>query len=100
VILRPTFRVLNATGELRCGYQLAARFAEGTLLRSTEFVGDSSATLEARILYANSYWFAQRPLDVLLWIGRGRWTWHAVSAIDVTGDRLHVQVDGSPEFFE
>jgi hypothetical protein len=63
----------GTSGELRVGYQLAARFGPWTLMVSR---GDVVVTVSD--LQPDAYWFPQQPDTLRLEIGSRAWVWRAI----------------------
>jgi hypothetical protein len=85
-----TLSARGLSGELRHGYQLAARFSAWTLTaeRGSEY---SIVTIER--LEPDAYWFDQYPQSLRLEVGRRQWMWREAERLSatqyrVTGDPL------------
>jgi hypothetical protein len=74
-------------GELRCGYQVAARLGAWTL--------NHDGRVEAAVADLDTFWLESSP-QVSLWlrVGRRHWVWRTVEV--VSPDPLVVKVIGSP----
>lgn len=82
-----SLRFSGATGEIRCGYQVAARFGAWTY---------EHPSIEAQPGESSSFWLAQSPLDLYLDMGKVRWCWKGVELLE-HGHIVRIRVDGKPE---
>lgn len=81
-------------GELRAGYQPAARLGAWEL----EATAGGGFTIHAAVASRDAYWFERRPLDVRLTVGRGVWRWRAVEVSpNGTGASVVIIGTGRPE---
>ncbi len=80
--------VRGAAGELRVGYQTAARFGAWTLKAS-----GLDAIVTVTDLQPDAYWFPQQPDLIRLEIGPRAWVWRDAEQLSDTQYR----VTGDPE---
>ena len=75
-------RFTGVSGELRVGYQKAARLKSWSL---------QDKIVEAKLdpQSVNWFWLNRRPLDLYLDIGRHRWKWKGV---DLISEREHAKI--------
>ncbi len=69
-------RVTGQRGELRVGYQVAARLGRWEIvpIASQGAAFQFTATVESE----HDYWFAKRPQDLVLAVGATEWLWRDV----------------------
>lgn len=81
-------RMAGAAGELRAGYQVAARLGKWTM---------DADRVEAAVEETNDF-FLDLPGDKALWLRMGAryWVWPVVDVVDA-GRPLVVRVLGSPQ---
>lgn len=79
-------RVKGAEGEIKCGYQVAARLKNWEL---------EHQVLEAEPESVNTLWLSLSPLNLHLKVGKRTWRWHNVELLE-NGHRIRVRVKGSP----
>ena len=60
----------GVSGELRAGYQLAARLGPWEMAQ-----GQNSVSLRATVHERFEPWWSWRPLDLALYIGGVEWSW-------------------------
>lgn len=90
-------RITGVGGQVRAGYQLAARVGAWTLERA--LAGPSPEyTLTAEIVARDAYWAQQAPLAIDLVMGQRMWTWdpmqpawgsQSLSAIVIGAPTIH-----------
>lgn len=79
----------GTSGELRLGYQVAARLGRWTLTAEGAF--------EAAVVEVNEFWISQPGSRVLIVpLGRRQWVWRDVDLLD-QGPPLRLRVTGAPE---
>lgn len=83
-----TFECVGISGELRHGYQVAARFGKWTLTTK-----DDAGIVSVSDLEPDAYWFDQQPQSLRLDIGSRVWVWREIEQIGPTQFR----VLGEPE---
>ncbi len=67
-------------GELRAGWQVAARLATWSLSTPDDRMGAGEWRCTATLLEASDYWLTHGGrLDLWLDVGRAWWVWHGVS---------------------
>ena len=70
-------RASGLSGELRVGYQQAARLGAWSIELEPRIPRE--CTLRARVLSEHPYWITQQPLDVVVLLGnRVEWLWRDV----------------------
>lgn len=86
-----SMRAVGPAGELRLGYQVAARLGSWTFQEDR---------VEAAVEDANEF-FLDQPGAKSLWLRMGRkyWVWQTVDVVDA-GRPMVVRVSGSPEVRE
>jgi|TARA_Y100000310_G_scaffold98201_1_gene95926 hypothetical protein len=87
-------RAIGVRGELRVGYQQAARLGEWRL-ETTRPPPGMSFDVEAAIRSTNSFWITQTPMTLDLQFGRFHWIWDDVRPALVNGSAA-VRVFGKP----
>jgi len=80
------------TGELRAGYQCAAKLGPWTARKNSA----GYFVVEGEALEVDSYWIAHRPLELRLFMGKSpaRWTWTNVD-VQSNGNKLLLIVTNS-----
>jgi hypothetical protein len=86
----------GVSGELRVGYQLAARLGRWSIDLDDTHLGPARGTLRAAIVDAVPFWIDQRPFTARLQLGPGSWLW-AVGVTVIDGSTCTMQIDGQPE---
>ena len=66
-------RASGQGGEVRYGYQVAARTGPWVIARD-----ERGFAFTAPLLDADEVWIAQRPLDLVLALGQVEWVWRGV----------------------
>jgi hypothetical protein len=81
-------------GELRAGYQCAAKLGAWTARKDS----GGNFVVDAQALEVNSHWIKYRPLELKLLIGRGRksWSWPDVQ-VSEPGGLLAIATKGEPQ---
>lgn len=84
-------KMVGTMGEVRYGYQLAAR------LGAWEVTPESQNTMRLRadLQECDAYWSTQSPLSVALAVGRKRWVWE-VGSVELAGGIARAQLVGRP----
>jgi hypothetical protein len=83
------------SGEIRCGYQIAARL--GTWELAPKIVAGPDVLLfHAAVREADDFWLAQEPLQLALQVGRTLWVWEGVVPVR-DGTTIHVDLQGKPQ---
>lgn len=81
-------------GELRAGYQCAAKLGAWTATKDSRnnFVVDAETTM------LDAYWIKKRPLMLRLYLKGGsiRWKWQGVDVV-LNGKRVTVHTNGKRE---
>lgn len=86
-------RASGSSGELRHGYQVAARTGPWVIARDED---ERHFTFSARMLATDPVWLVQRPLDLVIVLGPLEWTWRNV-APTIDDDRLIVELTRRPD---
>jgi hypothetical protein len=77
--------IRGSSGRLQVGYQVAARLGAWTLTP----VDPEAWSLTAGVVDSDPYWLTQRPLELVLEVGRQHWHWRleptTVNATHVAG---------------
>lgn len=84
-------RASGQSGELRYGYQVAARTGIWTIES-----GDRGFMFTAPIVDADDVWMSMRPLDLVLALGQVEWIWRDV-APTISGALAHVTLTRRPD---
>ena len=89
----PSLRASGTCGEIRVGYQRAARLGawELTLLPRLP----RAFELRARLTETHDYWYQQQPQDLVLWLGLTAWMWPGVT-FERDGDTLVATLEDRP----
>jgi hypothetical protein len=87
-------RATGSSGELRVGYQSAARLGAWHL-EVTHTLAGLLFVVVAHVDAADWYWMHQHPLTLTLAFGRFRWEWPQASAT-IDGERMTIRVNGKP----
>lgn len=80
-------RVKGVEGEIRCGYQTAAKLGKWEL---------QQPIVEAEPVTVSKFWMSQTPLHLHLKVGKRTWRWHNVELVE-NGHRIRVRVHGAPK---
>jgi hypothetical protein len=80
----------GASGELRHGYHVAARFGAWSFSLDRQA---PTITVTVSKLDPDGYWFHEQPQDLRLHVGSAMWVWRDAERIDDT----HYRVVGDPE---
>lgn len=86
-------RASGPSGELRCGYQQAARLGAWTLELEARL--PRAYTLRARVVSQQDFWITQRPIDIVLHVAQTEWIWRDVS-LSQDGDAVVVHIGDKP----
>lgn len=87
----PVITMSGAGGELRTGYQVAARLGAWT----ARVVARGTTEINAVVIWRSEFWVLRRPLDLALRFSNQEWTWTGIDpAID--SNRMNVAVRGGP----
>jgi hypothetical protein len=89
--LAPTLTATGASGELRHGYQVAARFGAWTLTLAERTAKTMLVTVSNED--RDAYWGNEWPQSLRLHVGSRLWVWPDAERIDDT----HYRVIGDPE---
>lgn len=84
-------RFSGTSGNLYVGYQEAARLGAWTITPA----GRGSFSFEAEILSSRAYWMTQRPMKLVIGLGRVEWSWNDVQ-LDHDGQRVRVALHVLP----
>lgn len=86
-------RASGPCGELRYGYQVAARLGPWVIARDEDarYFTFSGATLTT-----DEVWLAQRPLDLVLALGSIEWVWRDIMPTIVDG-RVTLELTRRPD---
>jgi hypothetical protein len=81
-------------GELRAGYQCAAKLGAWTARKDSQ----GNFQVDAQALEVNSHWIKYQPLELRLFIGQNRkkWIWLDVR-VSEPGGLLAIATKGEPE---
>lgn len=79
------------TGEIRYGYQVAAKLGSWELTPKT----DDAMFFTATAVAVDDYWITQEPLVLALRFSRSQWLWTGIVAIR-DGRYIHTTVTGKP----
>lgn len=82
-----TFEMRGLQGQLKYGYQQAARLGPWLFV---------DGRVEAAIFEKHPLWFDLRPLGLWLDVGRKYWVWRETEILSVDG-MLTCRVSGNPE---
>ena len=82
------------TGELRCGYQVAAQL--GAWEWSPQGVDDG--VVDTALTSVDEFWLEQEPLTLALPMGRQQWIWEGVKVVREGTSRARVHLTGKPRF--
>jgi hypothetical protein len=77
------------SGEVRKGYQVAARLSSWTLESDTSRV-DATATER------NPFWLEQNGLSLHLTLGNRQWVWREIEIMD-SGHPFAIRIHGQPD---
>lgn len=77
------------SGELRAGYQSAARIGPWTATKSSS----GNFVVEGEALSVDSYWIKHKPLELRLFLGSMYWRWIDVEVQSANG-RLLITTKG------
>jgi hypothetical protein len=86
----PALAATGASGELRHGYHVAARFGAWSFSLDRQ---SPSLTVTVSHLEPDGYWFQEQPQELRLLVGSRMWVWREAERIDDT----HYRVTGDPE---
>jgi hypothetical protein len=89
--ISPAITASGLSGELRCGYQVAARFGPWKLTLADRKEQITVVTVSA--LEPDGYWFEEQPQSLRLQVGSRLWVWREAERITDTQYR----VVGDPE---
>lgn len=88
-------RASGMSGELRTGYQCAARLGAWSLDLIPRL--PRAFAFRAVVLEAHDYWVRQVPLDLVLAVGRTEWIWReAVPTPPTAGGALTLELRERP----
>lgn len=85
-------------GELRVGYQLAARLGRWSM-EAHHALPAVRFAIRAPIMWRDVFWSTQRPMRVELFFGSFRWTWDNVTPTIADGS-MSVVVEGKPRLIK
>lgn len=81
-------------GELRVGYQVAARISKPRLVREGKA---APWKLEGDIVETDAFWVGRGPFELHVYVEQDRpWKWKSVSP-EIQGGRVSAVVEGYPE---
>jgi hypothetical protein len=86
----PALAATGASGELRHGYHVAARFGAWSFSLDRQ---SSTITVTVSKIEPDGYWFQEQPQELRLQVGSAMWVWREAERIDDT----HYRVIGDPE---
>jgi hypothetical protein len=75
------------SGELRVGYQRAARLGKWSARRND----GGNFILDAEAVETDAYWLGKMPIVAHLWVGAHRWVFHAES-LSNSGGRIQASL--------
>jgi hypothetical protein len=96
----PPVGVITGTiGELRCGFQVAARFTTWKISFQQATIGLLTVACEGRVTEVNDFYSTQRPLDLWVWMGEAWWVWKDVNVAGEIGQKQNFALStrGNPE---
>ena len=76
------------SGELRVGYQVAARLGDWSARRAAT---RECFSLDAEAVSTDAYWISKTPAVAHLWMGAHRWVFD-VESVSNSGDRITAQL--------
>ncbi len=79
----PDLRASGDDGELRVGYQRAARLGDWSLVVVQRV--PRAFRLRAAVTETHAYWITQGPMDLVLVLGHTEWVWRGVMVAPVDG---------------
>jgi hypothetical protein len=85
MVVTPSLAAKGVSGELRHGYQVAARFGAWTL---TVERGALSAIVSVSNLEPDGFWFDQHPQSLRIQVGSRLWVWRDAERISDTQWRV------------
>lgn len=65
-------------GELRVGYQRAARLTNWQIIPADGYPRRFGFVFTATVAEEHAYWVTQEPLDLALWLGNAEWLWRGI----------------------
>jgi hypothetical protein len=80
------------SGEIRHGYQVAARLGKWEAMPRNE----TEMSFTASVVSVDEYWILQEPLEVALRLARTEWVWREVAPVR-DGNQIHIVLKGKPE---
>jgi hypothetical protein len=78
----PLKQISGQSGELRVGYQCAAKLGKWSI---------KDYVLGAEVVEADSYWLGKQPIVAHLWVGAHRWLFD-VDSFSNSGKRIQAQL--------
>lgn len=93
----PAVRASGVFGELRVGYQRAARVVAWSITPADRA---RAWVFRGRVDESNAYWLGQRPLDLMAEIGTAECVWRGVPARITADGEVEVELTGQPEVTE
>lgn len=88
-------RASGEAGELRVGYQVAARLGDWEVLADAA----GPRILRAVVVSEHKAWVGHRPLDLVLMLGRTLWVWRGLRPVVCNG-MVEVELSERPEVTE
>ena len=80
-------------GELRVGYQVAAKLGSWSL----EILPRGKASCEASVASSNQHWLESKgPFDLVLKMGSALWIWRSVTPV-IDQWKIRMSIKGQPE---
>lgn len=91
-------RASGTSGELRHGYQRAARLGPWVIARIDDHRPGRQAAFvfSAAMVDAHEIWIARRPIDLVLALGQVEWIWHDVE-LSIAGVNLTISLTRRPD---
>ena len=85
-------------GELRVGYQIAAKLGRWSLSVDHDDSGGKSSVLEASVTASNAHWLSSvDTFDLELRLGTMLWLWRNVTPVIDQGTSVSITLVGVPE---
>src|SRR2546425_843186 len=86
-------RASGPSGELRYGYQVAARTGKWVIETAHSVPG---FTFTSRLVENDEVWISRKPLDLILMLGPFEWIWKDVDA-SITGMDVSILLTRRPD---
>lgn len=84
-------------GELRVGYQRAARLGRWSVRYTAETIGEDVSELSASLFERDAYWCTQPITSVQLHLNAETWTWRRLRTVVMTAGRVTARLVGPPQ---